>query len=77
MPEITIPMVEIEYCLICHKHIGKGNDPAICDKKSCYEIFMYEVNFNKFAREQMERMKDENSICRSTIYRTGEKTLWS
>lgn len=52
MTETRIPMTEIEHCLICHAHIGKGHDPAICEKKSCFEIFEFESNFNEWAKTQ-------------------------
>ena len=47
--EKHIQMTEVENCLICKIYIGKGHDPAICEKKRCEEIYLFEVAFNKFA----------------------------
>jgi len=49
--EIIIPMVEVEYCLVCKSYIGKGNDPAICKNKGCEVLLEYECAFNKFANQ--------------------------
>jgi hypothetical protein len=46
-----IKMKDCEHCLICHKYIGKGNDPAICSD-DCLHKFLCEVIFNKAAREE-------------------------
>ena len=56
--EIRIPMTKVEHCLICHDYIGKGNDPAICKKQRCKNLFEYECAFNKFAKEITENQKD-------------------
>ena len=56
--EERIPMTEVENCLICGTHIGKGNDPSICEQKRCGEIYRYEVAFDKFVKELSENQKD-------------------
>jgi hypothetical protein len=54
-------MTEVEDCLICGKHIGKGNDPAVCDNENCLYWLEVVMNFNplqigvKMAREWSER----------------------
>jgi hypothetical protein len=53
MPTETIHMTEIDYCLVCGKHIGKGNDPAVCDNESCIDVFAFECAFNRWAAEQL------------------------
>lgn len=52
MSVTIIPMEDVEYCLICGRYIGKGNDPALCGDEYCKMIFDYECEFNKWAREQ-------------------------
>ena len=47
-------MVDVEYCLICKDFIGKGHDPAICNKESCKNSFEYEMNWIKFAKQQLK-----------------------
>lgn len=56
--KVRIPMTETVHCLICHEHIGKGNDPAICKKQRCKDLFEYECAFNKFAKESTENLKE-------------------
>lgn len=53
----VIRMKEVEYCLICSKFIGAGNDPALCDSERCKTIFEYESAFNRFAAEEVEKEK--------------------
>ena len=48
-----IKMKDCEHCLICHKYIGRGNDPAICSD-DCLHKFLCEVMFNRAAREEGE-----------------------
>ena len=50
-------MAETAHCLICHEYIGKGNDPAICEKQRCKDLFTYECAFNKFAKEIEENQE--------------------
>ncbi len=57
MPTKRIKMVDVEHCLICHKHIGKGNDPAICKDDGCKTLFEYECGFNKWAKEESKFKK--------------------
>ena len=56
--EIRIPMTEVEYCLICKQHIGKGNDPAVCSKQTCRDLFEYECDFNKWAKNVKKEIFD-------------------
>ena len=53
-----IQIIKTEHCLICHEYIGKGNDPAICKKQRCKDIFEYECAFNKFAKKITENQKN-------------------
>ena len=50
MTTTRIQMIDVEDCLICGKHIGKGNDPAVCGE-GCLYWLKVEMNFNKFAKE--------------------------
>jgi hypothetical protein len=66
MSTIVIPMIEVENCLICHKHIGKGNDPAICKQEYCKDCFYIEVEFNKFTNNEKEKSKNQKGILQSS-----------
>jgi hypothetical protein len=52
VPTEIIYMTEIDYCICCGKHIGNGNDPAICDSEGCKNNYWLECEFNKWAAEQ-------------------------
>ena len=52
-------MIDCEHCLICGTYIGRGNDPAICGKKSCMDIFYYEIGFEKWCKEQVQKEDKE------------------
>ena len=51
---MEIQMTEVEHCLICNQYIGKGNDPAVCSKQACRDLFEYECSFNKWAKKQIK-----------------------
>ena len=40
-------------CCICHKEIADCC-PPLCDDPDCDKRFMVEVNFNKWAKEQVD-----------------------
>ena len=46
-----IKMVDVEDCLICGKHIGRGNDPAVCGEDCLYWLTI-EMDFIKWAKNQ-------------------------
>ena len=46
-----IKMTDVDKCLMCGKHIGFGNDPAVCSKE-CGKRLMVEVEFEWWARKQ-------------------------
>lgn len=46
-----IKMTDCDRCLICGKHIGLGNDPAVCSEKCLYWLDV-EMEFNKWAKQQ-------------------------
>jgi len=47
-----IKMVDVDKCIVCGKHIGLGNDPALCSDNGCYVIYKYETNFNRWAKNE-------------------------
>ena len=50
-----IKMTDCEHCVICGKHIGFGNDPAVCSERCLYWLKV-ELDFNKWAKGQAEEM---------------------
>ena len=49
-------MKDLDKCLICKRNIGKGNDPAICKSHNCKTAFYFEINFEKFAKEESKKI---------------------
>ena len=55
---IRIKHVDCENCLICGKHIGTGNDPALCSEY-CQDMYEFECNYNRWAKEQSIKDREE------------------
>lgn len=57
-------MEDVDRCLICDKHIGLGNDPALCDAKGCLTMYKVECSFNSWAREEANSEADNSTLTR-------------
>ena len=55
-------MIDEERCLMCKTFIGKGNELAICYDPLCLESFEYEQAFNKFGREEADKVNAQKQI---------------
>jgi hypothetical protein len=67
--DVVIRMKDIDYCLTCHKHIGKGHDLAVCDNSGCKDILEFEMNFTAWAEEQCKPSVQQRGFYNEDKYK--------
>lgn len=68
MPTTTTHMTDIDYCLICGKHIGFGSDPAVCSDEKCQNNFWIECVFNKWVEDLKDTEQWQYTMSRNNTH---------